>query len=75
MKHAKIFSNVLGICTVVLLCAMCAHVAYLYRSGECAMQHIGTSAPPWVAFLFAIPYAVVIGIFLFLHLYFKKKSQ
>ena len=75
MKQAKIISSVFGVAAIVLLCTMCAYVAYLYRSYVCAMYHIGTSAPPWVAFLFAIPFLIAIGICFLLHLIFKKKAQ
>ena len=75
MKHAKIISRVFGISAIILLCAMCSVVAYEYAVMLWAGRYLLTSAPPWVAFYLAIPFAVAIGICLVLHLYFKKRSQ
>ena len=75
MNHTKILSVVFGISAIVLLCAMCAVVAYEYAALLWAGKCFLTSAPARVAFLFAIPFALAIGVCLVLHLYFKKKSQ
>ncbi len=73
MKHAKIISRIFGISAIVLLCAMCSIVAYEYNGLRWAGRYFLTSAPPWVAFFLAIPFAVAIGICFAFHLYFKKK--
>jgi len=41
---------------VLLSDLMCAHVAYAYRDIICGTEHLGYSAPPSLAFLYAIPY-------------------
>lgn len=74
MKQAKIISRVFGISSIVLLCAMCSVVAYEYAVMLWAGRYFLTSAPPWVAFFLAIPFAIAIGICFGLHLFFKKKS-
>ncbi|MBQ7332927.1 MAG: hypothetical protein IJW38_01090 [Clostridia bacterium] len=74
MKHGNSFSRIFAILAIVLLCAMCSTVAYEYAAllwaGKCGF----TSAPAWVAFLLAIPFAIGIVISLALHLFFKKKA-
>jgi len=46
---------------LLLSCTMCAVVAYLYRDMLCAIEHGGASAPASVAFLYAIPFLVLIA--------------
>ncbi len=75
MKQAKIISRIFGISAIVLLCAMCSIVAYEYADMLWAGRYFMTSAPPWVAFFLAIPFAIAISICFVLHLFFKKKSQ
>ena len=43
---------------LILSHAMCAFVAWIYRDIVCGMEHRGFSAPPDIAFLYAIPFAV-----------------
>ena len=74
MKQAKIISRVFGISAILLLCAMCAFVAYQYASLLYCGKHFMCSAPPWVAFYMAIPFLIAIGICVALHLFFKKKE-
>ena len=75
MKHAKIISRIFGISAILLLCTMCSFVAYEYAVLLWASKYFLASAPAWVAFLYAIPFAIAIGICFVLHLYFKKKSS
>ena len=75
MKQAKIISRIFGISSIVLLCAMCSVVAYEYAVMLWAGRYFLTSAPPWVAFFLAIPFAIAIGICFVLHLFFKKKIE
>ena len=71
MKQAKIISRIFGVSAIVLLCAMCAIVAYEYSSlFFCNL----CSAPPWVAFLLIIPFSIAIAICFVLYLVFKRKS-
>ncbi len=56
----KLFAFLLA-CILLLCCAMCATVAYCYRDMLCAIGHGGASAPASVAFLYAIPFLVLIA--------------
>ena len=75
MKRNKVLSVVFGVITVLLLCAMCATVAFNYAQMICAMNHCGASAPPEIAFFLAIPFLFGILISGVLSLVFYKKSQ
>ena len=75
MKRNKVLSVIFGVITVLLLCVMCATVAFNYAQMICAMNHCGASAPPSVAFLIAIPFLVGIAISAVLWAVFHKKSQ
>ncbi len=48
-------------CILLLCCTMCATVAYYYRDMLCAIEHGGASAPARIAFLYAIPFLVLIA--------------
>ena len=48
---------------VLLSDIMCAHVAYVYQDIVCGTEHLGYSAPPSLAFLYAIPYLLGIAVF------------
>ncbi|MBE6666247.1 MAG: hypothetical protein E7603_08540 [Ruminococcaceae bacterium] len=75
MKRNKLFAAVFGIVTVLLLCAMCAVVAFHYAAMLCAMNHCGASAPPEVAFIFAVPFLIGIVISTVLCIVFCKKAD
>ena len=75
MKHTRIISRVFGISAIVLLCAMCAVVSYEFGVGVVLNKYMLTSFPAWVAFLYAIPFAIAIGVCFVLHVYFRKKAQ
>ena len=62
MKPQITVARILVILSVALTCAMCSVVAYQYSSLLCAQNHLGGSAPTYVAFLFAIPFVVAIAI-------------
>ena len=74
MKRNQIFAFFFGLLTVLLLCAMCATVAFHYAQMICAMNHYGASAPPSIAFLLAIPYLIGILISTGLGIFFCRKS-
>ena len=57
----KKLSIVLFAIAILLSNVMCAVVAYQYRDLVCGMQHMGYSAPPRTAFLFAIPFLIGIA--------------
>ena len=69
-----LLSRIFAWAAIILACAMCATVAYEYRSLLCSGQHMGTGAPANLAFLLAIPYLIAIALSTALHLYFKKKQ-
>ncbi len=72
----KFLSNVLITLSLVLSHLMCLVVAYSYRDLLCNIEHAGFSAPAWLAFLYAIPFAVVILLCLVLaHRLRRKKKQ
>ena len=75
MKRNKILAVVFGVITVLLLCAMCATVAFSYAEMICAMNHCGASAPPEIAFFLVIPFLVGIAISAVLWTVFHKKLQ
>ena len=74
MKQARIISRVFGISAIILLCAMCSVVSYEFGVLLMAGRYFMTSFPAWVAFFYAIPFAVSIGICVIFYFYFKKKS-
>ena len=63
------------VATVLLFGAMCANVGYAYANAVCAMKHYGTSAPPSIAFLIAIPYSVAITILVVVCILLYKKYK
>ena len=54
---------------------MCATVAYNYCSLQWSAIYEGSSAPPSIAFLFAIPYLLGILICTVSAWFFRKKSK
>lgn len=72
MKKLSLFFTVLA---VLLSDGMCAVVAYNYRGMLCCIAHEGCSAPADIAFLWAIPFLIGIGICAVLALVFRKKAK
>lgn len=70
----KKLSIIFGLLAIVLSDVMCAIVAFNYRDMLCGIQHSCYSAPVWVAFLSAIPYAVAIAVCVILAVVFMKRS-
>ena len=60
---------------ILLSDAMCAVVAYYYCDMMWGIRYAGYSAPSWIAFLFAIPFAAAIVICIFLAVHFKRKAD
>lgn len=54
---------------------MCIVVAYNYRGMLCGIEHGGYSAPASVAFLYAIPFIIVILVCAIFAYVFYKKSK
>ena len=71
----KKLSVVFGLFAIILSNVMCAVVAFNYRDMLCGIQHSCYSAPAWVAFLSAIPYAVAIAVCVILSVVFMKRSR
>ena len=70
----KAFYVFLGL-AVITLCAMCATVAYFYSNLQCAAEHCGASAPPCVAYFYAIPFLIAVGVFVLAAVICLKKSR
>ncbi len=68
----KKLSIVFFVSALLLSHTMCAAVAYDY----CYLKHVPfTSAPAWVAFLTAIPYAAAIAVCLVTAVILKRKAK
>ncbi len=70
----KRLSMVFVILAVLLSDVMCAAVAYNYCDILWGIKYAGYSAPAYVAFFTAIPYAVGIIVCVILAICFKKKN-
>ena len=64
-----------AIIVLVLSHTMCVVVAYNYANMLCAIEHGGNSAPAGVAFIYVIPFALLILINVILSVYFFKKQS
>ena len=71
----KILSKVFGVLAILLSDVMCAVVAYNYCDMLWGIKHAGYSAPAWIAFLSAIPFAIAIVVCIFVSLFLKKKIR
>lgn len=60
---------------IILSCIMCAVVGYKYRDMLCCIAHDGCSAPASIAFLYAIPFALIIAVCVVLAVIFYKKEN
>lgn len=68
-------SIALYLLAVLLSDAMCAVVAYNYCRMLFGIKYAGYSAPAWLAFLYAIPFMILIVICLVLAVVFNKKRK
>ena len=64
-----------AIIALLLSHIMCAVVAYNYAYMRCAIEHCGNSAPAYVAFLYAIPFALGIAMCVILSVCFFRKQR
>lgn len=71
----KIAAYILSAAAVIITNIGCAAVAYNYRDLLCGIEHAGFSAPASIAFLGAIPYAIVAIICVVLAIVFFKKAK
>ena len=69
----KTLSTVFWILAVLLSDVMCGIVAYNYCDMVWGIRYAGYSAPAWIAFMVAIPFAVAIAVCIVLALFFKQK--
>ena len=69
----KKWSYVFTALAIVLSDIMCFVVAYNYRDMICGIEHAGYSAPAGIAFLYIIPFAIVIIVCAILAIRFRKK--
>ena len=72
MRKTSIFFTCLAL---LLSHIMCAVVASSYTSMVWGIKYAGYSAPAWVSFLYAIPFAAVIIVCVLLAVYFKRKAE
>ena len=70
-KLSFIFTSV----AALLASIMCAVVGYKYRDMLCCIAHGGCSAPASIAFLYAIPFALIIAVCVVLAVIFYKKGN
>lgn len=68
----KKISNIFWLLAVLLSDVMCAVVAYNYCDMQWGIRYGGYSAPASIAFLFAIPFVIGIGICILVALKIKK---
>ncbi len=71
----KLWSNLLFALAALLSNIMCAVVAYNYAALSYAGQPIFTSAPAYIAFFLAIPYALAIAVCVIIAIILRKRSR
>ena len=69
----KFLSTFFAFLAILTSNVMCLVVAYNYRDMLCGTLHSGFSAPPSIAFLYAIPFVIAIVIFALLAKAIRKK--
>jgi len=75
MNKPKIISRIFATAAILLSNVMCAVVAYSYCDMLYGGEFKGYSAPAWVAFFYAIPYAAAIILCVIVALVFNKKAK
>lgn len=75
MKKFKILYGILISASVLLFGAMCATVAYNYCNMLWGIRYECYSAPAWVSFLYALPFAAVICLLLICAAFIKKSLK
>ena len=74
MRTSKNIPKALIIISIFLFGAMCAVVGYNYAYMEYAGRQLGFSAPPSIAFFYAIPFIAAILVLLILAKKLSDKS-
>lgn len=69
----RILSKVFFVLAFLLAGAMCAVVAYNYCDMTWGIKYAGYSAPAWIAFMAAIPFAIAIAVCIGIGCHLKKK--
>lgn len=75
MKKYAILQYLSAALAVLLSDIMCAAVAYNYCSLQWSARYEGASAPPSIAYLFAIPYLLGIILCTGSSWFFRKKAK
>lgn len=75
MKKSKIWARVFAILALALSHMMCAVTAYQFCALQWAGRCAGASAPPEVALLTAVPYALGVAACALLARYFGKRGR
>ncbi len=71
----KSLATLFWIVTVLLSDAMCAVVAYSYCDLIWGGKYAGYSAPPCIAFIYAIPFGIGIIVSIVLAVFFTRKTM
>ncbi len=75
MGKFKILSQTFTAIAVLLSDAMCAVIGYKYCTLQWGGRYVGWSAPPSVAFVYAVPFAAGIVLCIILSRLFGKKAS
>ena len=71
----KKISYLFSALAIIITNMMFAVVAYNYRDMLCGIEHAGFSAPATVAFLYAIPFLIVVAVCIVLAVVFYRKAK
>ena len=71
----KKISNIFIIFALILSNVMCAVVAYDFCNMQWGIKYAGYSAPEWVAFFSAVPYAIAIAVCLVIAFVLRKREK
>ena len=71
----KILEHVFAAAAIILSDIMCMAVGYEYSALEWGRRYGLNSAPPYIAFLYAVPFVVGIVICVILSLVFRRKAN
>ncbi len=74
MNHSKksMLSRICFVAALAIGYIMAAIVAYLYADFQCCALHRGCSAPPEIAFLYAVPFSVIITVLVLIGIWSRK---
>ena len=72
--NKALIRKLLNALAIILFGAMTAVVGYNYALMECSIPHQGASAPATVAFIYAIPFVILIAVCLIISRALKEKK-